>query len=93
MIKKSLLAILAIGFFVTSCSNDDNNPVISTKDFTVTIENVFQHKTFQNNGVFDAIPPGGSQSFSFNAGKGSYLSLSTMFVKSNDLFMDFQIQA
>lgn len=89
MIKKSLLAILAIVFFVTSCSNDDNNPVISTKDFTVTIENVFQHKTFQNNGVFDAIPPGGSQSFSFNAGKGSYLSFSTMFVKSNDLFYGF----
>ena len=35
------------------------------------------------------IMPDNEMSFSFNAGKGHYLSFATMFVQSNDLFYGF----
>ena len=86
--KKTVLIVLVVMFFITiSCNNDDTT--LASATFKVTIENVFTPKTFQDNGVFNAIPPGMSQSFDFNAGKGSYLSFATMFVKSNDLFYGF----
>ena len=54
--------------------------------FKVTIENVFESKDYFASGNTEAIGPGGMYSFTFNAGKGHYLSLATMFVQSNDLF-------
>ncbi len=72
-----------------SCSNDDDavvNVPAPTGNFTVTIENVFETKAYFNNGTTGFIEPGMSESFSFDAGKGHYLSFATMFVQSNDLF-------
>jgi len=93
MMKKQISILLfSILFIATSCSSDDDNVTpepVASATFKVTIENVFTPKTFMDNGIFDAIPPQGSQSFSFNAGKGAFLSLSTMYVKSNDLFLGF----
>ncbi len=82
------LAILAITLLVMSCNNDDNNNTLSSKSFTVTIENVIEGKEYFNSGVTSeaGVGPGGSTSFSFNAGKGHYLQFGTMLVKSNDLF-------
>lgn len=68
---------------VTSC-DDDSTP--TNNDFTVTIENVIEGKEFFDNGTTGLILPGNSASFSFDAGKGHYLSFATMFVQSNDLF-------
>ncbi|WP_136466148.1 spondin domain-containing protein [Flagellimonas onchidii] len=59
---------------------------LQTKNFTVTIENVFQHKDYFANGTTGLILPGQSESVTFNAGTGHYLSFATMFVQSNDLF-------
>ncbi len=92
MKKQFAILLLSILFIATSCSSDDDNVTpepAATASFKVTIENVFTPKTFKDNGIFDAIPPAASQSFSFNAGKGAFLSLSTMYVKSNDLFLGF----
>ena len=63
--------------------------------FKVRIENVGQAYPFTQSGVFNtpvdsASPgplfPGAAYEFSFDAAPGSYLSLATMFVQSNDLF-------
>ena len=54
--------------------------------FKVTIENVFEGKDFFKSGTTGLLKPGESESITFNAGKGHYLSFATMFVKSNDLF-------
>ncbi len=88
MKKRIVFVLLSTLLIATSCNNNDDT-VLPSATFKVTVENVFMPKAFQSNGVFDAIPPGSSQSFSFNAGKGSYVSLATMFVKSNDLFYGF----
>jgi len=82
-----LMSALIVSLLLTSCHKKDR--VIIPTTFKVIIENIFTPKSYQVSGTFDAIPPGTSQSFSFNAGKGSYLSFATMFVKSNDLFYGF----
>lgn len=71
-----------------SCNSDDDHVDIgaTTNSFTVTIKNVFQEKEYFKNGTTGLIQPGMSESFSFEAGRGHYLSLATMFVQSNDLF-------
>jgi len=89
MKKMYLLATIALAFMTVSCNDKDDDPVVvlpSTATFTVTIENVFEGKEFFNSGTTGLITPGGSESFSFNAGKGHYLQFGTMYVKSNDLF-------
>ncbi len=88
--KKSILklaAIMIISSFAVSCSDNDDDNLIS-KNFTVTIENIIESKDYFNSGTTSmaGVGPGGSTSFSFNAGKGHYLQFATMFVKSNDLF-------
>jgi len=55
-------------------------------NFTVTIENVFEHKDYFANGTTGLILPGEYEEITFNAGVGHYLSFATMFVQSNDLF-------
>jgi len=78
------MMMVFMALFIMSCNEDDvMDPAVS---FTVTIQNVFEGKTYFSAGKADAIPPGGNYSFSFHAGKGHYLSFATMFVQSNDLF-------
>ncbi|RIV34258.1 hypothetical protein D2V08_09530 [Flagellimonas lutimaris] len=83
-----LLALTTL-FSLTSCSDDDDSTEITTGNFVVTIENTFEGKEYFANGTTGFIAPGNSESFSFNAGKGHYLSFATMFVQSNDLFYGF----
>jgi len=84
MKKIAYTCLTLIGFaFTISCNEDD--PVI-TKNFTVTVENAFLAKDYFSSGTTAFIEPGMSSSFSFEAGKGHYLSFATMFVQSNDLF-------
>ncbi|MEX0316284.1 MAG: spondin domain-containing protein [Allomuricauda sp.] len=59
---------------------------LKTAKFKVTIENVFQPRSYFANGTTGLIQPGDSESITFNAGVGHYLSFATMFVQSNDLF-------
>lgn len=90
--KNSILAFTFLSSLaLTSCTDDDNtndNPtVLPETTFTVTVENTFEGKEYYNFGTTEGlITPGTSQVFSFNAGKGHYLSFATMFVQSNDLF-------
>ncbi len=67
--------------------------------FRVTVENVGMEHPVLKTGVFNTpvdaaepapIGPGGQYQFSFTAGPGSYLSLATMFIQSNDLFYTFE---
>ena len=79
-----------------ACSDDDDGGNIvlpTTADFTVTIENVNQPKSFFASGsVAGLLMPGDQQEFTFDAGPvilpgaESKLSLVTMLVQSNDLF-------
>ena len=78
--------ILLCSLFMFSSCNDDDDVSITTRSFTVNIENVFEAKDYFINGTTGLIEPGMSESFSFNAGNGHYLSFATMFVQSNDLF-------
>ena len=90
MMKKQLsILLIAMSIILVSCNDDDDDNPKQTATFTVTVKNVFTPKTYQISGTIGAIPPGESQEFTFNAGKGSYLSFANMFVKSNDLFYGF----
>lgn len=90
MSTKFLFRGLILSLLMTnlSCDNDDDNGIVvaPNNSFTVTIENVFEAKDYFNNGTTGFIQPGASESFSFDAGKGHFLSFATMFVQSNDLF-------
>ena len=82
--KLFVLAVIAMGF--VACDNE----TAETWTFTVTIENVFEGKNYLASGtVGGLITPDNEMTFTFNAGKGSYLSFATMFVQSNDLFYGF----
>ena len=77
-------AVFFLGF--TSCDDDDGNDIIDG-NFTVTIENIMEGKdNLQSGTIGGLIMPGQSETITFQAGKGHYLSLATMFVQSNDLF-------
>ena len=88
--------ILYFVFFLAlaACSDDEGMvPVPTTADFTVTIENVNQPKSFFASGTVPGlVMPGEEQEFTFDAGPVTLpgamtrLSLATMFVQSNDLF-------
>jgi len=89
MMKKQLsILLIAMSINFVSCSDDDDVKK-QTATFKVTVKNVFTPKTYQNSGTISLIKPGESEEFTFNAGKGSYLSFANMFVKSNDLFYGF----
>ena len=78
MSTKFLFRGLILSLLMTnlSCDNDDDNGIIvaPNNSFTVTIENVFEAKDYFNNGTTGLIQPGMSESFSFDAGKGHFLS-------------------
>jgi hypothetical protein len=85
MKKTSYLAMVVFfGLILMSCEEDEKMDPMAT--FTVTIQNVFEGKEYFNSGALEAVPPGEMYSFSFQAGKGHFLSLATMFAQSNDLF-------
>lgn len=67
--------------------------------FKVTIEQVGQELPVLKKGIFNTpvdatepgpIGPGQMYRFNFTAGPGTYLSLATMFIQSNDLFYTFE---
>jgi len=90
--KNLIYASFACIFLLTSCLDDDDDPrVIPHKEgtFTVKIENIQMGKAYFNSGTTDAMGPGASYSFNFNAGIGAKLSLATMLVQTNDLFYGF----
>lgn len=93
---KKLVFLFALPFLLAGCNDDDDNGVtpVST-NFTVTIKNVAQEKSFIESGVFntpegDAEPgpaaPGKEYQFTFNAGLHHRLSFVTMLAATNDLF-------
>ncbi len=83
------LALLTVLSLISCSDDDDGSQGPLTGNFVVTIENVFEGREYFKNGTTGFIMPGNSESFSFNAGKGHYLSFATMFVQSNDLFYGF----
>jgi len=85
MKKTSLIVLTVLAISLGSCRKK-RMPAPESGKFKVTIENVFEAKSFFNSGTIGGIPPGMSKSFSFNAGKGHRLSFATMFAQSNDLF-------
>ena len=88
-LKKLFLIATVIGLLTfASCHKGDERPG-PTSYFKVTIENVFEAKDFFESGTTGGLGPGQSESVTFNAGKGHYLSFATMFVQSNDLFYAF----
>lgn len=87
--KKLTLLFAAALLIFSSCEKDDDGMKMENT-FTLTIENVFETYAYFNAGTTEGIPPGGSYSFSFNAGKGHYLSFATMLAQSNDLFYAFK---
>lgn len=89
-LRNLLLALLFV-FVLASCEkNDKEGPTPSeSATFTISIENILSPKDFLASGATSLIMPGQQEQYSFNAGKGTYLSLATMFVQSNDLFYAF----
>ncbi|MEM7367910.1 MAG: spondin domain-containing protein [Bacteroidota bacterium] len=81
---------LALLIVTSACKKDGPSPV--TNQFEIRIENVLSPKSYLASGSTGLIMPGQSESISFQAGIGSYLSFATMFVQSNDLFYGFSDQ-
>ena len=91
-LKKLLFLTTLIAITAISCKKDEDpvpTPLPGTAEFTVTIENVMETKSYMATGTTGFLMPGESESFTFNAGIGAYLSFATMFVQSNDLFYGF----
>ena len=84
---------LSVLLLFNACGEDED-PILPTDEkttFTVTVENAFAAKAFHSSGAIPSglMMPGTEETFTFNAGKGTYLSFATMFVQSNDLFYAF----
>ena len=96
IIMKTTLILSAIVLALVFAGCDKNeDPMKESSMFKVSIENVMAEKDFLSSGVFNtpvgATEPGGAgpgkmYRFSFDAGPGTKLSFSTMYVTSNDLF-------
>lgn len=89
-----ILSAIALTLVFTGCDKEED-PMLESSMFKVTIENVMVEKDFLSTGVFNtpsgATEPGGAgpgnmYQFSFEAGPGTKLSFATMYVASNDLF-------
>ncbi|MCZ4695937.1 hypothetical protein DWB61_14230 [Ancylomarina euxinus] len=88
--KNLIYALVANIFLLSSCLDDDTKMIpIEKGTFTLKFENIQMGKAYFNSGTTDGIGPGGSYTFSFNAGKGAKLSLATMLAQTNDLFYAF----
>ena len=86
--KNSVLFLLVL-LTLASCKDDEVQPPAASATFLVKIENVLPATSYFASGTTNFLMPGESQTISFNAGKGMYLSFATMFVQSNDLFYAF----
>ncbi len=73
MKKVKLFSLVALCLFIFSCDKDDDPT--PTKQFRVTIENVFEGKDYFQSGAFGAIPPGESLSFSLEEAKDTIYNL------------------
>lgn len=87
---KNLAFIALMLFTLASCSDDDSATPSETATFLVTVENVLPQTNYLASGTTGFLMPGDSETITFNAGKGHYLSLATMYVQSNDLFYAFE---
>jgi len=85
---------IALALVFTGCDKEDE-PMLESSMFKVSIENVMDEKDFLSSGVFNTpvgssepggAGPGNMYQFSFEAGPGTKLSFATMYVTSNDLF-------
>lgn len=92
--KRPFLYLIILIFLAACDNNDSPAPLPMTTNFTVRIENVNMAKQFFSSGtVPGALLPGEEQEFTFEAGPvtlpgaATKLSLITMFVQSNDLFL------
>jgi hypothetical protein len=92
--KTKIIVLLVSSILFIQCDKNDEEMLVSG-NFMVSIENVMEESSFFASGVFNtpegASEPGGAGPghayvFTFHAGKGSRLSFATMFVGSNDLF-------
>lgn len=72
-----------------SCKDDEVTPQKAMATFTVNVENVLAPASYLASGTTNFLAPGESQTITFNAGKGQFLSFATMYVQSNDLFFGF----
>ena len=94
MTKLRHLFLSLIVLVMFSACGEDEEPIPTTDEkttFTITVENVFPAFDYTASGTVPSglLMPGQEESFSFEAGKGSYLSFATMYVQSNDLFYAF----
>ncbi len=81
---KNLLLGLVVIATLSACDDDDIQTTAGT--FEVTIETLQSGNTLLASGTTNFLMPGESQTISFHAGQGHYLSLATMLVQTNDLF-------
>lgn len=81
---KNLLLICLAVFTLSAC--DDDSVELETGTFELRIENIQTSKPILASGETGFLMPGESETFTFHAGQGHYLSFATMFVQSNDLF-------
>ncbi|MEN0052195.1 MAG: spondin domain-containing protein [Mucilaginibacter sp.] len=86
-------AIALLPLTLAACKkNNDNTPVASNQQSTITVENVLNSKplvesgTFQGTGSPALILPGQSVSIQFSAAKGEAITFASMYGWSNDLF-------
>ena len=87
---KQLTLFVLVFFAFASCKDDDTTmTTATTATFVVKVENVLPQTSFLASGSTGFLMPGESETISFHAGKGSFLSYAAMFVQSNDLFFGF----
>ena len=94
IMRKLFLSLIPLAALL-SCDDDDPGvPMTTPTSFTVRIENVTEAKPFFSSGTIPGIlMPGEEQEFTFEAGPvtlpgaNTKLSLVTMLVQSNDLFL------
>ena len=93
--KLSTLLPLSLALIGAGCSDSTTTPPASTTTFKVRVENVAKAYPSIKSGIFNTpvgatmpgpLTPGSVYEFSFTAPHGSFLSLATMFVPSNDFF-------
>ncbi|MFT5749230.1 MAG: hypothetical protein ACI93S_000483 [Ancylomarina sp.] len=89
--KNLIYASIASMLLFTACEDDDDKMMtrVEKGTFTVKVENIQMGKAYFNSGTTNGVGPGGTYTFSFDAGNGAKLSLATMLAQTNDLFYGF----
>ena len=89
MLNHGKWLFLCAAVLILHACDKDGDAVLPEAEFTLTIENIIPATDHLHSGTTGFLAPGESESFSFDAGRGTYLSFATMFVQSNDLFYAF----